>query len=659
MDVVCCGPCVPITKDGTVDGDVPSATGADCLSAVIFRERLLVLADEYARMEAVLSTIRRTTASSTFGQKHHFDASMSDKIRRHQLHGPDDEPGVCWIPESVSLTTRLRNESGGKASSDGPSVRDGFREQSLSKAASGGVVLGEGLKDQALSVIPTRSSLRLAKQQTEATDIPSLHPIAERQPSVGEEPMSMQPSSPSRADRGCRPSKTKKLLRTSTPDHLTMRRNPLLYIAHSRSFLRFIGFTILLNVAFMGCIAELGMHDVKAGTDANSYAALEGWVEVCFIAVYSIELAIRVRVFGWHFFRDPEERAWNIFDMALVVQGSIEACSFLLGPGKTNGTNLSFLRAMRFMKVLKALRVLRLMRSMRELRMIIVLVLGSLRSMVWSLIMLGVACYVFSLIIVQGVVVAFSEEADISQDWVQEVLDFWGSIDTAMLTLFMATSGGIDWRDAMFALKRVGFIFPVILMLYIAWFMFVMLNVITAVVVESTLSFGGRDYEHNIQSQMEKKEEYEDSLRMLFEEMDVSGDGEVSFEEFIAKIENPELVAFFSSLDIEIGDAHHFFYMLSEYGTKSVTLSQFVSGCIRMRGQAQALDLNDVRNKQVRMQRAVDAMSSRLEEQSEFTRAVIERLEATTSGLSQSSCDDTCVESKKLPDLVPKIAYEL
>merc|ERR1719265_154019 len=116
--------------------------------------------------------------------------------------------------------------------------------------------------------------------------------------------------------------------------------------------------------------------------------------------------------------------------------------------------------------------------------------------------------------------------------------------------------------------------------------------------------------------------------------MDLSGDGEVSLDEFMNRAEDPELRAFFSSLDLEIGDARHFFYMLSGLGTKSVKLSHFVSGCIRLRGAAQALDLNEMMNKQEIMNRTMELMTSRLREQSEMARLCASRQETHSDTLA-------------------------
>merc|ERR1719162_2018019 len=107
---------------------------------------------------------------------------------------------------------------------------------------------------------------------------------------------------------------------------------------------------------------------------------------------------------------------------------------------------------------------------------------------------------------------------------------------------------------------------------------------------------------------------------MLFEEMDYEGQGEVSLLDFQRQIENPKLVAFFASLEIEITDASHFFNLLSDHGHKSVTLDTFVTGCIRMRGQALAVDLHYLTTKHASMHSDLATFMQRVERRLEDLR---------------------------------------
>merc|ERR1711970_423080 len=69
---------------------------------------------------------------------------------------------------------------------------------------------------------------------------------------------------------------------------------------------------------------------------------------------------------------------------------------------------------------------------------------------------------------------------------------------------------------------------------------------------------------------------------------------------------HPRMRAFAASLGIEIADTNHFFALLSDSGKKAVDLETFVTGCIRMKGQALSVDLQDLLIKQNRFTQTVE-----------------------------------------------------
>lgn len=565
------------------------------LTAVTFRKKMLELANEYGRMHAVLNGIGAASKDTPLQHIGKIQVTVPDACKdtsadQHILDLGD-------VPPQMHAST------------------DPWHAYSNGDSASAGLQGGGN--------------------QSPVEDQDGVGPTT---------PMSisgMQASCPEEKFDDARPGWSR---RNATLSHMRdsmviMPERPGVYLAASRMFLRCMGMVILLNVLFMGIVAEVGMHDAKAGKFESDRRSLQ-ICELAFSAIYLVELIIRLRAFGSTMFYRQSDRLWNIFDLALVVQGCWDAGN-MFGDSSYSMANLSFLRVIRFVKALKALRVIRLMRSFRELRLIVVSVLGSARSLAWSLVMQVAVCYIFALIIVQGVVDALRQETDIDDDvWREDVMDRWGSINKAMLTLFMAITGGIDWNTVFDPLGGLGPIFPWVFLLYIVWVIFVMANVITAVVVEYAIAHGNRDIMHMVQSQMEKKEEYEESLRLLFMEMDSNGDGEVSLDEFISKAGNPELLAFLESLEIEVGEAEPFFFMLSDGGRMCVTLEQFVTGCIRLRGQGlQALEIHEIKARHARSQIMLSRMAAVQEDHGRLVRDIVARLDAHRASVTGLEVD--------------------
>merc|ERR1712217_557599 len=75
----------------------------------------------------------------------------------------------------------------------------------------------------------------------------------------------------------------------------------------------------------------------------------------------------------------------------------------------------------------------------------------------------------------------------------------------------------------------------------------------------------------------------------MFMELDVSGDGILWKEEFTAIMENEAIIAWLDQMQVGSKDAEQLFEALAD-GDGEVTLSEFVTGVNRLKGEATAVD---------------------------------------------------------------------
>jgi len=81
-----------------------------------------------------------------------------------------------------------------------------------------------------------------------------------------------------------------------------------------------------------------------------------------------------------------------------------------------------------------------------------------------------------------------SESADLER--------YYGTLTLTMVSLFQCITGGLDWRDALDPLKsHIGQFMIVPFLVYIAFTMMILMNVITGVFVESALKNTKKDQE--------------------------------------------------------------------------------------------------------------------------------------------------------------------
>ena len=128
---------------------------------------------------------------------------------------------------------------------------------------------------------------------------------------------------------------------------------------------RFIISVILLNAAVMGLETSPAVMDSAGGM-------LVGLDTAC-LAVFVVEILLKLAAFGWRFFRD----AWNVFDFLVVAVALVPA-----------GAGFEVLRTLR------VLRVLRLISALPQLRKVVGALLSAVPGILSTGALLGVIFYV-------------------------------------------------------------------------------------------------------------------------------------------------------------------------------------------------------------------------------------------------------------------------
>merc|ERR1712228_910827 len=67
--------------------------------------------------------------------------------------------------------------------------------------------------------------------------------------------------------------------------------------------------------------------------------------------------------------------------------------------------------------------------------------------------------------------------------------------------------------------------------------------------------------------------------------------GEISFDEFVARLQTPMMDVYFKNLDIDKSDAQDLFHLIDINNSGAVDWEEFINGCLRLRGPAKAIDL--------------------------------------------------------------------
>lgn len=344
---------------------------------------------------------------------------------------------------------------------------------------------------------------------------------------------------------------------------------------------------ILLNSIFIGFSASASVSESAFGRSRPEWYAQ---VDFAFFAYFALELWLRILSERLAFLLGTGWR-WNMFDTFLVAFSLVDYC--LNGLQQTGGGALPIGRVFRFARFVRLLRLTRVIKNLHSLRVVVLAIIESLSSMVWSFAVVAFVMYVFAVYILYEVsdyFYAVGPEAN-DNDSIA-IKAYYGDVYKAMVTLFMAISGGVDWVDRMSPLLQISDIFGPFFMVYIFFMYFGVLNVVIGAFVASTSEIASRDREVCIQQEMQNLQAYRKRIKQFFEDADKDHSGTLTWDEFAAHLDNTQVKAYFQALELDVGQAHMLFDLLDRDHNDQVTIDEFLDGCMRMKGTARALDVN-------------------------------------------------------------------
>lgn len=209
----------------------------------------------------------------------------------------------------------------------------------------------------------------------------------------------------------------------------------------SALFQRFIIAVIVVNAVTLGL--------ETSDRIVSQFGGLLHEVDRIALAIFVVELVLRITAHGWRFFRDP----WNVFDFIIVGIAVVPASG-----------------AFSVLRTLRILRVLRLVALVPSMRGVVEALLSAVPGMASIAALLGLMIYVAAVMATQ----LFGDG----------VPDRFGDLGTSLFTLFQVMTTD-DWANvarAAMAVQPLAWIFFVVYMLLST---FAVLNLFIAVVVRA------------------------------------------------------------------------------------------------------------------------------------------------------------------------------
>ncbi|CAE8618060.1 unnamed protein product [Polarella glacialis] len=348
-----------------------------------------------------------------------------------------------------------------------------------------------------------------------------------------------------------------------------------------------VGCIILTNVFVLAAAVQVQGSALGYSLDYPGYSEpSSGWqqankvffdLDLLFMCLFTVDLIMRTSVLHIRFFK----KLLNWVDLLVVIGGWME----IFGSGFMDPF---FVRMLRLVKFGRAFRAMQLSKVSHSLKILGKCITASVGVLFWSL------CLLFIIQCIGGMMLSilvrpFMEDTEVDPHVRRIVFRYYGTFSSAMLTMFEVLFA--NWPTACRILTdNVSEWFGLWFIVYRCLVGFAVLNVVNACFVQQTMSIAQQDTELILFTKENAKVAYGNKLRTLFRELDTSGDGIISWEEFAVLLTDDRLRSFLSAMEIDASDMQGLFEVLGD-GSGNISADEFVLGARRINGPAKSVDM--------------------------------------------------------------------
>jgi len=389
-------------------------------------------------------------------------------------------------------------------------------------------------------------------------------------------------------------------------------------IVASWFFEAFFAFAILSNSIFIGVEVHYAAHNAgKLLPSAFVY------VDQTYAALFLTELVLRVLSEGKPFFWSSPNVAWNYLDVLINITSVLNLVSYLSSMGqdadsetfKTSG-NVRIIRILRLTRVIRVVRIVKIVRFIRALRSLVHSIFGTMKVLLWSVLLLFMIMYVFAIVFTDVSNEYTNGFQEINEESLAFLRKYFFDLERSVNTLFQSICNGLNWGDVADKLNELSRVWGYLYVIFVAFCLFAVLNVMTGMFCQSAIESAERDQEMHIQTVMNNKQQqvemFMSIFNMLQQDRGRRATGNITFTEFEQLFDRREIRAFFQALDVEAKDAWTLFKLMDVSGNGDLDASEFVDGCMRLKGPARSIDVSLLLQEQRRLRKKISGMEQML-----------------------------------------------
>lgn len=363
-----------------------------------------------------------------------------------------------------------------------------------------------------------------------------------------------------------------------------------------------LGLVILIDV-IASCVA------VDANASGSATPQIISVISVCCLFVYVSELSCAIYRGGRTVFSD----SWIQLDTIVVLGGSVDMVVELL-PGESD-SNLGLLRILRMLRIVRLITLLRKVTALKELRKLAKMLLGCVKTLMWSFVFCGV-CMTFWAMLAVDLIHPLMEET--MSHSCPDCAGAFSSVMRANLTLFKTIIAGDSWGVIAEPMITAYPLTAIVFMGSQLTIVFGVLNLVVAAVVDEFAEQRMNDITSVAQDMDDQMSQDLQKLAKMFRQMDLDHSGELSLEELLQGASRlPDFRNRLRVMDIDKDDLEQLFIMLDQDRSGFISQDEFkgaLSRWLQESKTASRFTKHNVQQTMARQDELMNFMQQRLDQ---------------------------------------------